>query len=977
MSILFRIARKEFGAFFSSPVAFIFLGTFLATTLFIFFWVETFFSRNITELRALFEWMPILLIFLVAAITMRMWAEEHRAGTLEFLLTSPVRPVTLVLGKFLACLLLIALALALTLPLAITVSFIGPLDWGPVLGGYLASLFLAAAYISIGLFVSVKSENQIVSLIITSLICGLLYLIGSDTLSAFFGNKGSEILQLLGSGSRFHSITRGVIDLRDLYYYVAIMGVFLCLNIYGLEKIRWAGNPMNSNHRAWQLACGLLIANFLAANFWLAPLGELRSDMTDGDIYSISDATRSYLGQIREPLLIRGYFSAQTHPLLAPLVPRLRDLLEEYAIAGNNKVRVEFIDPADNPDLEQEAGQKYGIRPVPFQTASKYQASVTNSYFDILIRYGDQFETLGFRDLIEIKAQDEQDLDVELRNPEYDITRAIKKVLYSYQAGGDLFSSMKKPVELTGYFSADERLPEELVTLKADLLVLSKELEAESDGRFTAATVDPEANGGTIAEQISQEYGFRPMAASLFDQNSFWFYMILQSGDQTVEIPLPEDLKKESLKRAINAGLKRFAAGFTKNIALSVPESMPPMPQYGIPGGGGPKFDALRELLSQEHTVTDADLKKGQVPGEADILLLAAPEELDEKALFAVDQFLMQGGTVILAASPYTVDLQRQLSMTEKKTGLEDWLEHNGITLENKMVLDPQNSPFPVPVQRNLGGFMIRETKLVNYPYFVDIRPDGMNEDSGITSGLQQVTMNWPSPIIIDSEKNKGRKVTRLLESSEKSWVSSSTMIQPDFQTNGELGFAVEGEQGQHLLAAAVEGAFTSYFTGKPSPLLDREKDAQQDAQQHPAGKDAEKKKEQIIIRQLDKSPDTARIILFGSNSFLSDTVLSISSSVMRTNYLGPVQLMANTVDWSLEDRGLLSIRGRSHFSRPLNPITKNEQLFWEYLNYGLVLLGLAIIWLLRLRIRKRAEERQLAFLQQPELQPETGRVSS
>ena len=250
MSTLLRIARKEFGAFFSSPVAFIFLGTFLATTLFIFFWVETFFSRNITELRALFEWMPILLIFLVAAITMRMWAEEHRAGTLEFLLTSPVRPVTLVLGKFLACLALVALALVLTLPLALSVSFLGPLDWGPVLGGYLASLFLAAAYISIGLFVSVKSENQIVSLITTSLICGLLYMVGSDTLSAFVGNKGSEILQMMGSGSRFHSITRGVIDLRDLYYYVGIMGVFLCLNIYGLEKIRWAGNPVNKNHRA-------------------------------------------------------------------------------------------------------------------------------------------------------------------------------------------------------------------------------------------------------------------------------------------------------------------------------------------------------------------------------------------------------------------------------------------------------------------------------------------------------------------------------------------------------------------------------------------------------------------------------------------------------------------------------------------------------------------------------------------------------
>ncbi len=970
MNTFLRIARKEFGSFFSSPIAFIFLGTFLAASLFIFFWVETFFARNIAEIRSLFEWMPILLIFLVAAITMRMWAEEHRAGTLEFLLTSPIRPVTLVLGKFTACLGLIALALLLTLPLAITVSFIGPLDWGPVLGGYLASLFLAAAYISIGLFVSIKSENQIVSLITTSLICGLL----SDTLSAFFGNQGSEILKMLGTGSRFQSITRGVIDLRDLYYYVGIMGVFLCLNIYGLEKIRWAGNPANRNHRAWQVACGLLIVNFLAANLWLAPMGYLRSDMTDGDIYSISDATRSYLGQIQEPLLIRGYFSAQTHPLLAPLVPRLRDLLEEYSIAGGDKVRVEFVDPADNPELEKEAGQKYSIRPVPFQTASKYQSSVTNSYFDILIRYGDQFETLGFRDLIELKSQGEQNLDVELRNPEYDITRAIKKVLYSYQAGGDIFTSISKPVTLTGYFSADALLPEELVKLKSDLLTLSEELKAQSNDRFTASIVDPDADNGKIAQQISTEYGFRPMSASLFDQNTFWFYVTLTSGDQAFEIPMQANLDKEGLRRLVNAGLKRFATGFTKTVALSIPESMPPMPQYGMPGNGGPKFNSLREILSQERTITDADLKKGQISGEADILMLAAPEKLDDKQLFAVDQFLMQGGTVVLATSPYKIGLEGKLSVSEQASGLEDWLAHNGISMDKKMVLDPQNTPFPVPAERNLGGFTVRETQLVNYPYFVDIRPDGMNADSGIISGLNQVTMNWSSPITIDQEKNKGRKITRLLESSEKSWLSDSTQAQPNFQKHGDLGFPIEGEQGRHLLAVSVEGdlvGFSSYFTGKPSPLLKKEDTEEQEQTSTESGEEEEK--EQVLIRQLDKSPNTARIILFASNSFLSDTILNISSSVMRTNYLGPVQLMANTVDWSLEDRGLLSIRGRSHFSRPLNPINKNEQLFWEYLNYALVLLGLAIIWLLRFQIRKCSEVRQLALLQQPA----TGKVSS
>ncbi len=969
MSTMLRVAKKEFGVFFSTPAAFVVLGAFLAATLFVFFWVETFFARNIAEIRSLFEWMPVLLIFLVAAITMRMWAEERRAGTLEFLLTAPVRPISLVLGKFFACLGLIALALLLTLPLAITVSFLGPLDWGPVLGGYVAALCLAAAYIAIGLFVSIKSESQIVSLIATSLICGLLYLIGSDTLSAFFGNQGAEILQLLGSGSRFKSITRGVIDLRDIYYYLCIMGIFLSLNIYGLEKIRWADNPASSYHRSWQIACGLLIANFFVANFWLASLGGFRSDMTKGHIYSISEATRSYLHQLREPLLIRGYFSAQTHPLLAPLVPRLRDLLAEYAVAGGDKVRVEFVDPAENPDLEQEAGQKYGIRPVPFQTESKYQASVTNSYFDILVRYGDQFETLGFRDLIEVKAQNERNLDVDLRNPEYDITRAIKKVLYSYQGGGDLFSSINKPVALTGYFSADELLPEELRKLKTDLLALTNELKTESNGRFTATVVDPDADNGKTAKKIKQEYGFQPMRASLFDQNSFWFYITLASGEQVLEIPLPEDLAKESLRQSIQAGLKRFTSGFAKTVALNVPESSPPMPQFGMPARGL-QFTALKDVLSQEHVVTDADLRKGQVPSKADLLLVAAPENLDEKQLFAIDQFLMQGGTVIIAASPYTVNLNNELSIAPHKTGLEDWLANYGISMDKKLVLDPQNSPFPVPAERHLGGFTVRETHLVKYPYFVDIRPDGMNEESGLTAGLNQITLNWASPISIDQSKNKGRKVIRLLESSNKSWLSASTEVQPDFDQYGELGFPIDGKQEKHLLAAAVEGRFSSYFAGKASPLLKKEEKAEEKPKPEGDKKDDKEKKEQVIVRQLDKSPDTARIILFASGSFLSDPILGISSSVMRSNYLAPVQLAANAVDWSLEDRGLLSIRGRGHFSRTLDPMSKQKQVVVEYLNYALALLGLALIWLIRRQLRQRTKRAQLAFLQ-----PISGRV--
>ncbi|MGD8913905.1 MAG: Gldg family protein, partial [Candidatus Thiodiazotropha sp.] len=751
MNNILRIARKEFSGFFSSPVGFIFLGAFLAVTLFVFFWVETFFARNIADVRPLFEWIPLLLIFLVAAITMRMWSEERRAGTLEFLLTLPVESHQLVLGKFFACLGLVVVALALTLFLPISVSLLGPLDWGPVVGGYLATIFLAAAYAAIGLFVSARSANQIVSLIVTAVVCGFFYLLGSDVLTGLFGNRAAEFLKLLGVGSRFDAITRGVIDLRDIYFYLSLVAVFLALNVFTLEWLRWSGNATNTNHRRWGLVTALFAGNFLAANLWLAPVGWVRADMTQGNIYSISDATRGYLAQLREPMLIRGYFSAQTHPLLAPLVPRLRDLLEEYAVAGEGRVRVEFIDPQQHPELEKEANEKFSINPVPFQFASKYQASVVNSYFNILIQYGDQHEVLGFRDLIEIKAQSETDLDVELRNPEYDITQSIKKVLYAYQGSGELFDNINHPVAFKGYISASQKLPDFLRTLRQDLESVLADFSKRSHGKLSYQTLDPDENGGALAKQLETEYGFRPMTAGLFDTNSFWFYMTLQGDGRIIQVPLPENFEKAELERGIEAALKRFSKGFLKTVAMHTPSSAPAMSQFGM--SGGKRFDWLRDTLSEEHNLTTPDLKNGQVPDESDLLLLVSPEKLDQKQLFAVDQFLMQGGTVVLATSPFDIDTRGSLSVKQNESGIEDWLAHHGISFDKSLVLDPQNAAFPIPVNRQVGGFVIRETQLVDYPYFADIRDSGMVQEGGITSGLNQVTLTWPSPVSIDQDK--------------------------------------------------------------------------------------------------------------------------------------------------------------------------------------------------------------------------------
>lgn len=984
MQTIFRIARKEFAGFFASPIAFIFLAAFLAVTLFVVFWVETFFARNIADVRPLFEWMPLLLIFLVAAITMRMWSEERRAGTLEFLLTTPVKSYQFVLGKFLACLALVAVALLLTLPLPITVSLLGPLDWGPVLGGYLATLCLAAAYAAIGLFVSARSANQIVSLIMTSLVCGFFYLLGSDALTGLFGQQVADVLKLLGSGSRFESITRGVIDLRDLYYYLSLVGVFLTLNVFVLEWLRWAGNPGNAQHRRWGLVSGLFAANFLVANLWLAPVAWVRADVTAGQVYSISEATRNYLAQLREPLLIRGYFSAQTHPLLAPLVPRLRDLLQEYAVAGKGRLRVEFIDPQQHPELEQEANEKYAIKPVPFQFASKYQASVVNSYFNILIQYGDQYEVLGFSDLIDVKGAGATDLDVELRNPEYDLTRAIKKVLYSYQGAGQLFENIAQPVQFTGYISAPEKLPEPLKTLHADLQTLVTDLSQQSDGKLSVQMQDPDTEAG-LAERLTNEYGFRPMSAGLLDSAPFWFYMTLESAGQVVQVPLPNSLEKAELERSLQAALKRFSKGFLKTLALHAPNPNPQGAPFGM--AGGPSFTWLREMLAQEYNVVDTDLTNGQVPDEADLLILAAPQALTDKQLFAVDQFLMRGGTLIMATSPYAIETRGALAARKQASGLTDWLTAQGIQVPEQLVLDAQNAAFPIPVNRRVGGFVVQETQMVDYPYFVDIRSDGMTQDNAMTAGLNQVTMTWASPIKLDQASQGERRVTRLLESSPNAWTSDKLEIQPDYRTYPDTGFPPANAPGQQLLGVMIEGRFESYFKDKPSPLAtpEQEPEAEQNDDghdhgahdQHEHGQNEQAQDEQpadaaqtpALSRIIARSPDSARVILFASNSFISDDMLNLASAAMRSRYLQPVQLVANAVDWSLEDRGLLAIRGRAQFSRTLDPLDRDTQLFWEYLNYGLAILGLLVIALLRRQFNKTARRRYAAVLEGVESQ--------
>ncbi|MCA9547164.1 MAG: Gldg family protein, partial [Myxococcales bacterium] len=631
-------------SYFLSPVALIFLGVFLVATLFIFFTASKFFVRNLADVRPLFSWLPLLLIFLVAAVTMRQWSEEQKMGTLEVLLTLPLKTRDLVLGKFVAGLGLIGVALALTLPLPITVSLLGDLDWGPVIGGYVAALLVASTYLAIGLCVSARTDNQIVALLVTAIVGSLLYFIGSESIVGLFGHQTGEILRSIGTGSRFESIERGVLDLRDLAYYGSLTAFFLALNVHFLELKRLESQPKDgeSRRRPMTLAVALAALNVVALNLWLAPVTKVRADLTADGEYSVSQVTEDILTELAEPLTITGYFSQKTHPLLSPLIPRIRDFLTEYEVRGGGNVRLNFVDPNADPQVEEEINDQYGIKSVPFRISGRNEESVVNSYFHVLIRYGDEYEVLSFDDLIEIHA-DDNEVVVRLRNMEYDVTRSIKKVTQGFQSIEAVMARAGQTAKLTAYVSGD--LPKEFEEVPARLKKVAEALAEKTGGRLTFEQIDP-AGDANVAREIQQKYGFRPMAVDLFGEKNFYLYVLLTMGEKAEPVFLQGELSDSDLRTDIEAAIQRMTPGFLKTIGLLTKQDSPPAQQnpYGPPPAPVRDFRGLEGLLSSEFQVRLVDGEDGAIPGDIDVLLVGKPGELTDKQKFAVDQYLMRGG---------------------------------------------------------------------------------------------------------------------------------------------------------------------------------------------------------------------------------------------------------------------------------------------------------------------------------------------
>ncbi|HOP63462.1 MAG TPA: ABC transporter permease subunit [Spirochaetota bacterium] len=227
------IMRKELKGYFNSPIAYIVITVFLAFTGFFFF--KDFFYYNQAEMRGLFQTLPLMLSFVVPAVTMKLFAEERQTGSFEILMTLPVSAWDAVLGKFFAGTVFAAVMLSPTLIYLVTVFLVGSPDPGPVIGGYIGAVFLAAAYTSIGLLTSSFTRNQIVSFIISWAACFLLWIL--DKVIIFLPAK-LGFLSYLGSDFHFQNIARGIIDSRDLIYFASVCAISLMFTVKTIEERR-------------------------------------------------------------------------------------------------------------------------------------------------------------------------------------------------------------------------------------------------------------------------------------------------------------------------------------------------------------------------------------------------------------------------------------------------------------------------------------------------------------------------------------------------------------------------------------------------------------------------------------------------------------------------------------------------------------------------------------------------------------------
>jgi len=424
MTRVWTVARRELRALFDHPTGYILVIVFVAVNDFLFF--RQAFLIGAATLRPMFDLLPWMLLFLVPAVTMRTVADDTRTGTIEVVLAQPITELELLLGKYLGALLFLWLALALTLPIPLGLALGAALPWGVIAAQYVGGFLLVAGLTAVGVWTSSLTRNQITAFIVGVAVMFALVLVGLDPLIVGLPPRLGALAARLGVLSHFANIGRGVIDLRDAVYFLSLVGVFLTLAYAALLGRRLPqGAPAARRLRLGTAGIALIV---MVVNLLGGYLGG-RLDLTPGNAYTLSPATRELVRGLDDIVTIRLFVSRELPPEVSLLKRDLEDLLRDLRGASDGNIRVVTRDPAENEEAKAEA-QGFGIPPIQFNVIGQAQLQIKEGYMGLAVQYAEKQEAIPV-------IQRTDDLEYRLAGAIRSMTRTAKPAVGIVTNPGD------------------------------------------------------------------------------------------------------------------------------------------------------------------------------------------------------------------------------------------------------------------------------------------------------------------------------------------------------------------------------------------------------------------------------------------------------------------------------------------------------------------------------------------------------------
>jgi ABC-type transport system involved in multi-copper enzyme maturation permease subunit/ABC-type uncharacterized transport system involved in gliding motility auxiliary subunit len=469
MRNIWIITRRELAAYYKSTIGYVYMIVFLMVAIGLY--ITPFFTFPRADMRNFFMSLPVILSVFIPAITMRSWAEERKENTYELLLTFPMRPHELVLGKYVAGCIFYVLTLAATFTVPLMLSVLGDPDMGAIGAAYLGALLLGAFFLSMGIFFSGLCKDQIVAFILTLLACFGVYLIGTVFISAyldsFWPGLGTALADLVGVTNHYGAFARGVVEMGDILYFVIWIALFLFLNGFYLE-----GRHRPRYRLIFSAAVGLCLAIGIVFNFLTSVRSLGRFDFTEDKIYTLSPASKTLLSELKVPVQVKVYITPRDKmpTELKSLEQDILAKLEEMRIASGSKVQYRAIHmeaanvlatgeegAGETEESEEEAVEKRlldkGVRPFSVRTLREDQSVTQLIYSSVGIAYKDKPEEL----LPRILPRDLYDLEYRLINTAYKLSREKDPVIALMAPVDDLNLS---PQEIALYRQMGQRLPQ-------------------------------------------------------------------------------------------------------------------------------------------------------------------------------------------------------------------------------------------------------------------------------------------------------------------------------------------------------------------------------------------------------------------------------------------------------------------------------------------------------------------------------------